>query len=815
MSSADPRLEELFHAALDLPPADRAEFLDRRCAGDRALRDEVDSLLAASTDADDFLEAPAHRGFDELDTSLTGRRFGRYRIARRIASGGMGSVFEAEQDEPRRAVALKLLRAGVVNPRALERFRMEAEVLGRLRHPGIAQVYEAGVSEIEQAAPWIAMEFVPGARNLLEHVTDAAPSLDRRIELFLEVCDAVHHGHQKGVIHRDLKPSNVLVDDEGRVKVIDFGVARVVDEERQAMLTVHGELVGTLQYMSPEQCAGNPDLIDVRTDVHALGLLLYEMLCGRRPYDVSGLPLTEAVETVVHREPVRPTRVNPDLPRDLEAVIRKALEKEPAHRYESVASLADDLRRFLRHEPVVARPPGPLHSLRLLARRRPAALFGVVVLAISAAVSAGFAVEARRAQARAEADAATRGQMLEFVLELFDRADPNTAQGEEPRVSDLFDGALERIETRLIGQPRAQLQLLWSIARLQQNLNRHADSLPLIERAVELLRQETQFGIVEEARLLRHRALARQHSGDAAGARADFDAALTILRRERGPEDPKTIACVVEFANYLIWVEDIDEAGELLEGVVRLGVNDDVDIAIAIANLGVVHLRKGDPKRAERFLRDAEARLSGDGVAPSTQLATVQNSLGLVLKIQGRLAEARPYYESSLALYRRLIPDDDKTLATLELNFAAMLVQAADIDEAAPLLESALEKAAHVGDDEVFLQILRQQMNVAAARGRYDEVETLAGRVLERQHASGATTPDAIGLTLLRLGEALLRLDRPDEAEPRLLEAIERFEEQPGFEPATAAVRSLLQEVTEALELRSPDATESPPPGDR
>ena len=316
MDEAWRRLREIVEEACSLPSSERAAFLDRACADDAVLRAEAASLVAAASQGDDFLEvgdAAAAVAVDALGFDA-GSPIGPYRILAPISRGGMGTVFEAEGQNPRRRVALKVLARDLAQAEAQRRFRYEVEVLGTLRHPAIAQVYEAGVQVVAgREIPWFAMELVPEARPITRYARDSGLGIEEIVRLFGTVCDAVHHGHRKGVIHRDLKPDNILVDAQGRPKVIDFGVARATDADLglTTLETEAGRIVGTLWYMAPEQLSGDRAAIDVRTDVHALGLVLYELLSGRRPYRLEGVPLHEAARIIAEDPPERPGKLTP------------------------------------------------------------------------------------------------------------------------------------------------------------------------------------------------------------------------------------------------------------------------------------------------------------------------------------------------------------------------------------------------------------------------------------------------------------------------------------------------------------------------
>src|SRR5262245_27518991 len=301
------RVEELFDQAFDLGPARRAAFLDEQCQGDADLRAAVEKLLQLDSKAqadESLLRSPLSAPRPQALAPPAPRfpAIARYRVVRLLGEGGMGTVYEAEQGNPRRTVALKVIRAGLASEILLQRFAREAQILGRLRHPGIAQVYDAGVSESGQ--PYFVMELIAGV-PLDQYARDQALDARGRLELFVRVCDAVQHAHERGVIHRDLKPSNILVEPSGQPKVLDFGVARPADLGLTAGAghTETGQLIGTLHYMSPEQASGDPSAFDPRGDVYALGVILYELLAQRLPYSLDGLPLPEAVRLIRRPDP--------------------------------------------------------------------------------------------------------------------------------------------------------------------------------------------------------------------------------------------------------------------------------------------------------------------------------------------------------------------------------------------------------------------------------------------------------------------------------------------------------------------------------
>jgi WD40 repeat protein len=407
------RVRQLVVEASRLSDDARGAFLDEACGDDQALRAEVDSLLphveagpglldggvgtmdvgrlAEAAQAAAQREADAHAA--DVAASLP-ERIGPFRIVRRLATGGMGTVYEAEQDSPSRRVALKTLRRELISPTLLRRFHRETEILGLLHHPGIAQVYEAGTTEgPEGPLPYFAMELVAGQPLV---AWAEAHGLDERarLELFAQVCDAVHHAHGQGVVHRDLKPDNILVTDDGHPKVLDFGVARATDADIQTttLVTEVGQVMGTLPYMSPEQVAGDPLAVDARSDVYALGVVLFELLAGRRPHDLGRRSMPEAARVIREEDATRLGSVATRYRGDVETIVGKALDKDPARRYGSAAELATDLRRYLSDQPIVAHPPSSFYLLRKFARRHRGLVGGVAAALVALAVGLVFAV---------------------------------------------------------------------------------------------------------------------------------------------------------------------------------------------------------------------------------------------------------------------------------------------------------------------------------------------------------------------------------------------------------------------------------------
>ncbi|MCU0863842.1 MAG: serine/threonine protein kinase [Planctomycetes bacterium] len=501
------RVRELFLQARELDADGRHALLQPRGDADDPLRTQAARLLAHTTSDDDALDAPAlGRGFvlpepealreQALPPGLPDR-FGSFRLLGVLGAGGMGIVYRARQDAPPRDVALKVLQPARADADHLARFRFEIEALGRLQHPGIAAIFDAGtVDHGAGPQPFLAMELIHG-RPLLEHAAQARLDRAARLRLLAAIADAVQHAHQRGLVHRDLKPANVLVDDSGQPKVLDFGIAMAHDR-------LHGpqpsgrdrEPLGTLPYMSPEQLRGDEAAVDLRSDVYALGVLLHELLTGQLPFALDGLAPRAAADHIVVTAPRSLAAADRRLRGDLEAIAQKALAVDPAARYASAGELAADLRASMRHEPIAARPAGAMRAAWLFCRRHRALVLGaactVLALglgwfatsrALDAARTAQVLAEERMVLAVRNADRAeaVRG----FLLDLFSRMDPQLPEA-DPGVDRLLATAVRELGPRFADHPDLEAELRVVLGSMLRLFGRLDEAREHLDRGVEL-----------------------------------------------------------------------------------------------------------------------------------------------------------------------------------------------------------------------------------------------------------------------------------------------------------------------------------------
>ncbi|MGE3109134.1 MAG: tetratricopeptide repeat protein [Phycisphaerales bacterium] len=704
------RVDSIFQAARQKPPAEQAAYVTSESAGDAAVEDAVMSLLRHDARADVALDTPALGGAHRLADMLLAteprevpERIGPYRIIRLIGEGGFGVVYLAEQDQPRRTVALKVLRS-LGTPEALRRFEREAAVLARLKHPAVAQIYQAGMTPDEPRQLYFAMEYVPGA-SLLDYVHrgpgGGGLSIRRRLELAALICDGVEHAHQNGVIHRDLKPDNIIVDERGQPRILDFGVARVVDPGVQrSMQTTVGQIVGTLAYMSPQQVGGDPDRVDTRSDVYSIGVILYQMLSGRLPVDVAGRSLADAARLIQESSPIPLGQLDRALRGDITAISRKALEKDPDRRYQSASQFASDIRALLDDRPVAATNPTTLYELRKLAtRHKRLVIVGGMSLALLVAGAAGTAVQAVRATRearRASLQARKLDRINQFFQGMLASAEPNRTRGQQLTVVALLDATSRRIETELVDEPEIRAAVLTTLGDTYANLGAYEQAERHLRGALDL-----RLGILGAANLdtaTTQQSLARVLRDTSRFPEA-FDLIASALRTHEtitGRDTPACARVLVLYADLLRYTSnDYKAAEDAYREAIRTFDRCDgprgAQSAAVMGNLGAMLLDFFRFDEAETVLHEA-FEIARDNVGMDHSVTIVNGSnYATLLALRNKLAEAREVVEPTMQGARRIYGPDHPETARIEALLAQILFDDGEGGPALPLARHALE----------------------------------------------------------------------------------------------------------------------------
>ena len=847
MKPASPEQAVFAEALSRATPEARAAYLDATCGNDTALRERVEALLRAADAAGNFLEEPptglsGDRGTTLLISPLSekpGDRIGRYKLLQQIGEGGCGVVYMAEQEEPvRRRVALKVIKLGMDTKSVIARFEAERQALALMDHPNIAKVLDAGATETGR--PYFVMELVRGIK-ITDYCDQHNLSTEERLKLFTQVCQAIQHAHQKGIIHRDIKPSNILVTVSepgaaGCPKVIDFGIAKATNDQRltdKTVFTAFEQFIGTPAYMSPEQALMTSLDIDTRTDIYALGVLLYELLTGRTPFDAEELMasgLDAMRRTIREQEPARPStrlstmlaadlttvarhrhaepaRLGTLLSGDLDWIVMKALEKERARRYETANALAADVQRHLSNEPVVARPPNAGYRFQKLVRRNKLAFAAVMAVAMAlvlgAMVSTWQAIRATHAerqeshlrrqadeariraeaeQRKAETEATRSRHVAQFLKEMLAGVESSVALGRDTvLLKEILDNTAARVGKDLTGQPEVEADLRSTIGAVYHELGDFKKAAAMHRQALGIRRELLGREHSDVADSLASLGRALYGERKFAESEAVHREALALRIKLFGNEHLDVAASFNGVGNLLRAQGALVEAESMHRQAVairkRLLGPEHLEVADSLRSLALGILRQGKVAESEQLHRESLAirrkLLGHDNLDVADSLEAVAGTL----EVQGKLREAETLYHESVAIRRRLDPEHPRLARTLSL-LARMAEVQEQLTEAEAFYREALALfRKRLGSEHPDIAEFSRNFGVVLCRqGKLVEAEALFREVIAPFEKSAAlpTAPESareLGWIYNQLGILLRNSGREPEASLELQKA--------------------------------------------
>lgn len=816
-------IEHLFEQALALSGAERSAFWDTACGEDQALRQEVVSLLQAFDEQGVFdklerdLITPLHTHLQA--DPMQGRCIGSYRLVRMLGHGGMGAVYLADRvgADFEQRVALKLIRYGATSPALRLRFLREQQILARLEHPHIARFLDGGMTEPRpgepSGQPYLVMEYVEGL-PITSHCGTRHLSITERLRLFTIVCQAVHYAHQRLIVHRDLKPANILVTEEGYVKLLDFGVAKLLAEEEQAeAVTQTGLRVMTLEYAAPEQVRGEP--VTTNTDIYSLGVVLYELLTGQRPYEIARLSPSEVERMICDVEPLRPsivvrqireTKENKDeshpimlddgrqlrrvwpeslkrqLAGDLDTIVLKALAKEPARRYASAEALKEDIDRYLAGLPVRARGDTVTYRLQKFVHRHRRGVAVAILLILSLVAGlAGTTWQAQRATRQvqiAELERDRARQLSTLLADLFGYADPREAQGDTLTVYDLLEEGTLRVQEELVDQPAVQAAMLNVLGRAYRNMAQYDHARSLLEEALRLRRGAPRGDPSETAESLLDLGILHLEQGQYDTADELLREALQVRRAALDPNDP-AVADVLEHLGSLrratgaLAQADAHYREALTIRRARYGERHQT-VAVTLAHLAALMRQQGHYEGADALFRQSLTIQRALDEEPHLDVATTLNDLGVLRYHLADYEGAETYLREALSIMQRILGPDHPEVSIGVNNLAAVLERQGDLDAAEVLYRDALALDRQVlgSTHPGVASTLRNLGLLVQTRGRYAEAEALLREALEISRNALGPTHEDVARSLYNLAGLYQEQGDPLAAEAHFREAL-------------------------------------------
>jgi eukaryotic-like serine/threonine-protein kinase len=791
------QLDDLFEEASPLPESEWDGFARDRCA-DEGIRKELISLLRAQESAGALLDAPLASVGTLVDGETDGRdamigaRVGAFTIESVLGRGGMGVVYRARQDSPSRTVALKVVNPGAVGAASLRRFQRETEALGRLQHPGVAQIYESGHSRTPLGLqPYFAMELVDG-RPLLDYAAAKNLSIRERLELMARICDAVQFAHVKGIIHRDLKPGNILVDELGQPKILDFGIARLTDSDIRAttIQTNIGQLIGTIPYMSPEQAAGDPRELDLRSDVYALGVVLFELLAGRLPYELKQRPVTEAVRIVTEQDPTRLSSISRTFRGDIETIVGKALEKDKSRRYQSAAELASDIRRHLADQAIIARPASTAYHLRKFARRNKALVGGVIcafILLVAGVIGTSIGlVRAIDAEKRALVDAVkakreahNANEATTFLQGMLNAANPDSGNRRDLTVRELLMQASVDLDAQLMEEPEVRAAVHYTIGSAFAGMQDFGPAAEHLNKSLELRTKAYGPADWRVANCIHKLASIEYYSGNRDKGLKEVRRGIDIISA-----DPEALweDVAIQHLDLAQMLNGVGKHGEA-EGFARKAIDiartaggpRHIVTASATSALAGVFINQGKYALAEPLILEALDICKEKFGAHSPRVATYQIELGKTLMNLSREAEAEEPLAAAVETRRSVFhPDHPKVAIPLDQLAQAQMTGKKFVAAESNARESLRIRRSALGDDNAeTVSSMIVLCRILVRQNKLEDAEPLARQALDVRLRLLGEDDKLTAQSMEALGNLLIRKKSYDEARRVYTRALE------------------------------------------
>jgi serine/threonine-protein kinase len=825
------QVQELFDKAFEMNPDERLEFLKNKCGADQELFNEVVSLLDADINAHSLFDKNDHSRIDELEEpDYVGKTIGVYKVIRKIASGGMGTVYYAERSDGtfERKVALKLIKGGLNSIQIVKRFQRERQILARLHHPNIARLLDGGITEDRN--PYFSMEYVDG-KPIIEYCDDNNLNINQRLAIFQKVCAAVQYAHNNLIVHRDLKPNNIYVTNDGVVKLLDFGIAKVFTDEDDptdiSQITKTGFKIMTPEYAAPEQIRGEP--VTTLTDIYALGLVLFKLLVGAFPYNNSTTSVLDLEKSIVTNQPQKPSNIlkrktkesetenditgidriskvrstSPDKLRkilvgDLDNICLMALRKEPERRYSSVEQFSQDISKFLNNLPVIARQDTiSYRAQKFFNRHKVGVITSVAAAILIIFITTYYTIKLADERDKAKLEAEKAEQVSTFLIDLFKNSDPSETKGEDITARELLEAGAKKIETELADQPVIKASILDVIGNVYESLGSYDRSLEMYENSLSIREYLFESKSLEIAESYAHIGNLSRMMGEYNNADSLYRLAISILDENNAENELQAANTVTGLAFVINELGNYKKADSLY----RIGLkikkeklgDDHPEVGITLNNMALALHEMGEYKEAEKTYLEA-LKIHRAKLGPiHPELSNTLYNYALLLKDMSKLKEAEAIHREVLEADIKLFGEEHPNVAYSKRGLAHILEITNRKDEAIEIMRDVLNlRIKLLGKDHPDVgQSLKSLGRIEHDNKNYKEGERLYLEALKIFQVTGGDENPNVAQAIGNLGWLYFDIGEYKKSEEYLLRAYEMKKKFFGIEHFSTAIAIL------------------------